>query len=389
LSTVLNWAAANPLYAFGGLVGLAVGVFYGFDGWSGNTANVEFKDSPRLKNLLWVLGPGVAAFFGDIKALDPDAKRSVLLLVYAAAWLGAGFLVVLLWGFVVGVSRLLQVLNRRDYGYHVGDALGDYFFYGYRFYRSKLDEYRARSEATADAATRRAVAEAEREKAAAEAAKENQSARFYAHYLAQLNYCVTASVAARANTRVQVVREILRAIAAVLKSYHNDDGESLHIRANLMVIEDCDAELRSRLLFVPENRKQTIARCLKLIAFDTDESQAQIVIPVSASLADALPGAPRALLHPAGFDVVDDVTAIAYPETVAPAIRKEISSYFAENLFRSFGSVRAIGRGETRGVLNVDARSPFIFGRSDAEKERVVKHLLPLATTLGVALSNP
>jgi hypothetical protein len=53
LETLISWLVANPVYAFASLVGLCIGIFYGFDGWKGDTAELSFKDSPRVKN--WML----------------------------------------------------------------------------------------------------------------------------------------------------------------------------------------------------------------------------------------------------------------------------------------------------------------------------------------------
>ena len=49
------------------VVGAILGVFYGFDGWRGSVKDVEFKNSPRVKNFLWVIGVGFATFIADIK----------------------------------------------------------------------------------------------------------------------------------------------------------------------------------------------------------------------------------------------------------------------------------------------------------------------------------
>jgi hypothetical protein len=46
--------------------------------------------------------------------------------------------------FVVAATRGAASLQKKAYGYNVGDALGDYFFYGYRYYRVRADEARAR-----------------------------------------------------------------------------------------------------------------------------------------------------------------------------------------------------------------------------------------------------
>ena len=66
MNDISIWVSAHSLYAVAILLGLAIGVFYGFDGWRGDTDALPFQDSPRVKNLLWLFGPGVAAFFGDV-----------------------------------------------------------------------------------------------------------------------------------------------------------------------------------------------------------------------------------------------------------------------------------------------------------------------------------
>ena len=194
-------AVANPVYAFATLVGVAVGIFYGFDGWSGDTENVAFQDSKRVKNLLWVLGPGVLAFFGDSKALNPQTDRSELMLAYFAPCLVAGSLVVFFWGCTIAIGQAFAVARKTDYGYGIADAVGDYFFYGYRHYRLK-----------------------------AQLAKESTSARFHLAYRRQLAVSIAAAGSLRGDAepirRLEIARTILKSILAVIQSYHNDDQNS-------------------------------------------------------------------------------------------------------------------------------------------------------------------
>ena len=123
----------NPAYALAGLVGLCVGIFYGFDGWRGNTDEVELKNSPRIKNLLWVLGAGFAAFLSDAKSLDQNATKPLLLLSYFLPCFLGAVAVIVIWGIVIAVGRIGARSRGESYG--LGEALGDYFFYGYRHYR--------------------------------------------------------------------------------------------------------------------------------------------------------------------------------------------------------------------------------------------------------------
>jgi hypothetical protein len=59
----------NRAYSIGISVGFAMGVFYGLDGWNGSKKIVQFKDSARAKNLLWVAGGAFMAIFADIRAV--------------------------------------------------------------------------------------------------------------------------------------------------------------------------------------------------------------------------------------------------------------------------------------------------------------------------------
>jgi hypothetical protein len=358
---MISWAVGNPLYAFAALVGLAVGIFYGFDGWSGDTENVPFQDSKRVKNLIWVLGPGVVAFFGDSKALNPQADRSELMLAYFAPCLFAGVVVVIFWGLTIGVGQILAVVRKTDSGYGVADAVGDYFFYGYRHYRSK-----------------------------AETAKEVRSARFHAAYRRQLAVSITAAGSLKAGTeeirRLEIARTILKSILAVVQSYHNDDQNSKRFRASIMLARPCEGRLRESLLFVGEGRA-TVSHCLHLVTYDTDESQSAIAIPLPDSLTKALPGAPTACLSDDGIDVIDDTAKIAYRPAVPRAIQAEIDTYFTQSHFKSFGSVRIIAAGVPLGVVNVDARTTNVFGQTPDEKQRIAEYLIPFCATLGVVFS--
>src|SRR4051794_24120999 len=144
MDSFIQAAWANGLYTFAALIGTAIGVFYGFDGWRGDTTAISFQDSPRVKNLLWVLGPSATAFLGDTKALDPDAKKVQVLVAYFGSCLIAALLVIVAWGCIIGIGRLIAIASRRNFGYGVEDALGDYFFFGYRHYRAKSDEARTK-----------------------------------------------------------------------------------------------------------------------------------------------------------------------------------------------------------------------------------------------------
>lgn len=360
IAAILAWGWANPAYGLAVLVGLALGIFYGFDGWWGDTANLDFKDSPRAKNMLWVLGGAVTAFFGDVKALDPDAKRAPLLLAYFAAWLAAAIVVVVFWGLVVWISRLVASIRGRNYGYGALDAVSDYFFYGYRHYRAQ-----------------------------AQAAQSNQAARFHNAYVEQLTLTITAIGSVTDANRLAIARSILGAIAAVIKSYHRDETDTKGIRANVMLMRPCDDALRARLRFIVAANRAQIARCLELITYDVPENQPGIVLPIADDLDTALPGAPTAFLHPDRFAVIDDTLQVAFAPGVPQAVQTEINAYFKGKVFRSFGSIQMVGRAGTIGVVNLEASIKQVFGQSDDERRQLIRYLLPFCAALAIVYSHP
>ena len=369
-------AWANGLYTFASLIGGAIGIFYGLDGWRADTADVPLQDSPRVKNLIWVLGPGVVAFLGDTKALDPNAKKVQVLLAYFAPCLIMALLVVAAWGFIIGIERIGAVIVKNNFGYGIGDALGDYFFFGYRNYRKKSDE--AKTNFLAARATD----------------QENRTAAFHAAYRRQLTYSIAAAGGVVGNSshehRVAIARVILGSITAVVKSYHGDEENeenSKRFRANLMLARDVDDQLRSKLMFAGQRQAQ-ITRCLELIAYDTDEAQESIVVPLAEAPNLALPGAPAAFIDPDGVVVVNDTAKMEFRSEVSAQIQSEIKGYFKSSPFRSFGSVRIIGGGKAIGVVNVDARVTNVFGQYEQEQHRIVEYLLPFCATIGVVFSH-
>jgi hypothetical protein len=365
IAALITWAAANPLYAFVGLVGFVVGIFYGFDGWRADTKEVDFKDSPRLKNLVWVLGGGFAAFFGDLKALDPTANKLLALFAYFLPCVVAGIAVVLFWGVVIAIERLWATYKGQTDGYAFIDAVGDYFFYGYGHYRKRSAEAGQNAGVTT--------------------AAQNEAASFQVAYSQQLSLAVAAAGSATAATRVETARQILKMVAAVIKSHHRDEKNAQGIRASLMQKKACDDLLRARLAFAGQSAA-TVAHCLELITYDEVEAEPGIVLPLPKRIQDALPGAPTAFFN--RYAIVDDTSQLAFPSGIPQEIQAEIEQYFQGTAFRSFGSIRISGRGEVLGVINVEANVPHVFGKSEDEKRQMISFLLPFCEALAIVVSN-
>jgi len=159
-----------------------------------------------------------------------------------------------------------------------------------------------------------------------------------------------------------------------------------------MLQKTCDDQLRQRLVFVGANRAQ-VTRCLELISYDSIEDEPGIVIPLPDAMAGAgaraLPGAPMAFLHPDRYAIIDDTLQIEFATAIPQDIRAEIRAYLEQKTFRSFGSIQVPGSAGILGVINLEARVPQVFGRTDDEKRKVISYLLPFCAALAIVFPNP
>jgi len=355
LSEFVKWAGANPLYGFGMLVGFALGVFYGFDGWRGSTEEIELKDSARAKNLVWVLTGAFATIIGDVRAVDPTAQKPVLLFVYCAAVLSGAFLVVVAWGLLVALDNI-GTRRRLGVSYGLMDALGDYFFFGYRKYRKRKENL-----------------------------SNNQRRTFHQEYLIQLAYSIAAAGSeTTVEQRLKFARDILRSMAVVVRNYRGGDT-SAQIRTNLMMARRFVPEMAARLRF--SLKGAAVENCLELVTYDNDNGSQDVVLPlpseVNAEL--VLPGAPAALIGELPI-IIDSTLKIPFPADLAEEIKEEMQKYFESKRgsFKSFASLRVVGGGRPIAVVNIDCSEENIFGKDEADKKGIVEYLLPFCSALGI-----
>jgi hypothetical protein len=183
-----------------------------------------------------------------------------------------------------------------------------------------------------------------------------------------------------------MARTILQCISAVVKSYHADQTDGLGIRANLTLIRPCTPEnqFTQRLSFVLDAERATVRQCLQSAVYDVNENRSGIFLPLFDDEGRTLPGAPTALGHPDGLAIIGDTANIVFTAATPDAVREAVKAYFRGKLFKSFASMRVVGRGQPIGVVNIEARVKDVFGNSAEENRRIARYLLPFCSALGM-----
>ena len=349
VAQILNSIGNHPAYGLSAAGGLMLGGFYGLDGWRGSLKEVDLKNSPRVKNFLWLMGGGATAFVADI-SWDRDASKSILLLFYIACTF-FGILVIV--SFFACLTMLSAPHNSSAYG--IGDALGDYLQFGYQYFRKQKDEK----------------------------ARESQALQVEQHrllnYLKQLtNSITTAGARGSLSDRRERGRELLRTANEVVISRQSSPAV---IRTNFMRVVACTAEVRPTIKFADDAAK--ISDCLELELYDSGVEPKDFRLPLLS--APILPGAPLALSRSQPV-IIDDTNKIDYPADIPPSVRKSSKAYFEAQPFRSFASLPVVVHGRGIGVVNVESSNIEVFGSTLAEKELLAVHLLPFCAALGILL---
>lgn len=128
------------------LVGCAMGVFYGFDGWRGSLEEVDLKDSPRVKNFIWVATVAFGTFIADFKIIDPDVQKPRLLLFYLVGFMLLGTLVIFGWSAAILLKfSYAKRFDPNNYPTPPFTPVWDYVRYGYGYHSKRYEAALQRS----------------------------------------------------------------------------------------------------------------------------------------------------------------------------------------------------------------------------------------------------
>jgi hypothetical protein len=350
---LIAWAFSNPVYAGALLLGVLLGAFYGFDGWRGSPQDTELSESPKVKGMIWVLTVALTTVIGDVHALDAQARKPIVFLLYLAGVIAGAVVVVVGWGIFILVAHVRGSISA---DYPITQVMGDYLYYGYRYY--------------------------DRERA-----KKDRAKKFQAPYFQQVAYVVTAVRPGLGDAQLrETARLILGAVTAVVRKYHGD--EQLPIRSNLMRVGTCaNGDDRYQRLQFLDGKPVDITQCLELVTYDDERSTSLLLpIPPDRNQEKALPGAPLAFLKGTA-EIVDDTRAVTFPAGLPEGVRQAQIQYFNQHRFRSFASLCVVAKGRVVGVANVESDSTCVFGTTDEDKAYLTNCLLPFCSAFGILLS--
>jgi hypothetical protein len=400
------------------LVGCAMGVFYGFDGWRGSLEELELKDSPRVKNFIWVATVAFATIIADFKIVDPDVKKPQLLLFYLAGFMVVSLLVVLGWAAAIFLKfSYTKIFDSVNYPLPPFAPVWDYLRYGYGYHSQRYEEALKRSRdydlerskqeqvrLNAEFQAFRGGAEQEI-RALRKRERELQESRghvdkFLPAYFKQIPVAIAAVDHFRSQpdptTRAFVIKQILQSITAVVVEYYGE-VPGLRVNSNYMVAypkTSAPQDLDSRLRYSWGDRSR-YDYFLSLEEYAFDVGREDFVLPVESKgkanyMDRVLPGAPLAFVRNMAV-VVDDTRSIEYPRGIDSGVVSEIKNYFEVKWadFKSFACLNIAGGGKQLGIVHIESNREFVFGKSAEKQEEILSLLQPFCLLLGNIIETP
>jgi hypothetical protein len=393
------------------LVGCAMGVFYGFDGWRGSLKDLELKDSPRVKNFIWVATVAFGTFIADFKIVDPDVKKPRLLLFYLTGFMVVSLLVILGWAAAIflkfSYTKLFDAIN---YPIPPFTPVWDYLRYGYGYHNQRYEDALKKSR---DNELERRKQELERANSVFEEYRQQaeqqidelkkeitiqQSRRhidaFLPAYFKQIPLAIAAVDHFRMRpdraTRTFVAKQILQSIAAVVFEYYGE-VPGLRVNCNYMIAYHKSSppkDLSSRLRYSwGDHSRYDYFLSLEDYAFDFGRED--FVLPVEGKgtpgyLDRVLPGAPLAFVRNMPV-IVDDTKTLEYAKDTDPGVVEESKKYFEGKRedFKSFACLNILGGGKQLGIVHIESNTEFIFGKSKNKTEEILSLLQPFCLLLG------
>jgi|GEM_PF-3375892 len=353
------------------LLGALMGIFYGFDGWRGTVKDIDFKQSPRVRNFIWVVGAGFLTFVADLKTLDSTANKERVLLAYLLGFFVFGASVVLGWGLLIATKSAVRDSRSHEAVDSPFSPFLDYLHYGYEYHRQQYEKL-------ASQRTKRESQDVE---------------TFLLSYVKKLVFAMAAANSFKLSpeSKRDVSVQILRYMCAVVSE--RSGLQDVEVNANYMLAypkSQLPVERLSQLRFSFGNPGR-YPIYLALEEYAEDKGRESFVLPVEPKNGDgatmSLPGGPLAFLKNDTV-VEDDTQKIRFAKKVPPNVVREMREYFESKNFRSFGSLNIVGQGKQLGIVNIESNLTHVLGRTREEKKQIMALLHPFCLLLGEVIKR-
>lgn len=355
------------------VVGLLIGLFYAFDGWSSTGTTRSLKDSPRVVNFKYAIGAFIITLIADFSKVDASINKGRLLQIYLICFLVTSILTITAMAVAIGRQSRRHAVTHPGLIFPGSSAVLHFLIYGYRSYDEKLKQ----------------------------AMKEWNESREQAinGFLPQYHLQVTGAIlavnhalhAANPEKSRSTAQTILQNIEAVVRAY-NKDVANLDISANyLRVTKSANATTdqmnAAKFLHQDWNHYEYL---LILEQYARDPTPAPFALPVWKNPADIneniLPGAPEAFLR--GGAVLVKRKEMKFASQLPSATVKEIKAYFDQKGLVNFLAMPILSSGSTCGVLNIEANRPEVFGKDEKALKEMIGMLSPFCHLLGFLIKT-
>ena len=370
--------SVSPQNAVFLLIGALFGAVFVLDGWRGSVTTKDFKSSPRVKALIWVVGGLLAATITGFSKIGAQLADGEGRWVVIAMYLG-GFLITVLFSLttltLILLAQLVWCHLRSSRAF--SDAAGfpflpivEYLHNGYECFVASRAEGLARFEASEAESYRAYLAD-------------------YADILGRLVVEVNGFREKVGNVDI-IEHEILQAVANLTRKLLDDSS----VTANYMRAHSanhCPARIKAHLCFAFGNHER-YSHYLSLVQSSTNRDRESIALPVepNESLGNhecILPGAPFAFRRNRPI-YIPDTEQIEYPVELPHDIVQALRDYFQRKTFKSFLSLPIVGKeGLPIGILNIDSHRKAAFGKKWEESEFISTTVLPICALLGTIIA--
>jgi hypothetical protein len=371
--------ATDAIAALAGVIGLLVGTILGFNGFSQPATPSLIGQSPRIKNLLWLLSGFFAIFIADFKKLGLPADLP-LAWPFVAYGFGAflGVVSSVMW-MVRSITKTVRAFNaqHRAHPLDPGAFQREYLTYGKTRYEELWNKEKGEAVDLEEKANALEL----------EAGKQRQIVSDADKMIAACVYASLAHIGLTPSARRQAQGALIDTImAAALNVVRLHSSEQLTLRGSYMAYTtdpSAAPALRMRALFtggMPSSYKGFLE-----LRRGGGLAVREVVLPVALNSDAVLPGAPEAVgvLGPAIMNIRD----IAFRPAVVQSVQDEIVAFFRDPYFGPIASITSLvifDGGTVHGVMNIESSAVDLLGQNGPAMPDVLARLQILVALLSI-----